>query len=132
MNIQERHDHPSLEQAGTHRRHGVVKHTKQIHSILYRAMKKLQVTNGKSIHPEVIFLFNSLNGGDVLQIRVLGILQILKHRTRSDDTCVQVFNSKSFKGMRLEMFEQAFGAISFIKNPTLQCVGIKLMTEDLF
>src|SRR4030095_6436473 len=132
MNIQERHNHPSLQQAGSHGRNSIVEHTKQIHTILHWTMQELQVANGKLIHPQVVIFFNSLDGSDVLKVWMLSVFQVLKHCTCSNNARMQVFHSKSFEGMCLKMFQQTFSAVRLIKNPTLQGVSVKLGTKNFF
>ena len=69
---------------------------------------QFQVTDGKTVHPQVIILIDALQRGDMLQVGMFGIFQVMQDGARCDDAGCQAFHTKSFQAMRAEMFEQCF------------------------
>jgi len=70
------------------------------------AGEQLQVSDGEFIHPEIVFSVDALKRGDMLQIGVFCIFQIMQYCACCDDTGFHSFDAKSFEGVGLEMFQQ--------------------------
>src|ERR1700712_1728941 len=68
----------------------------------------------------------------MLQVRMFGILQIVKNCTSRNDSQWKGLNSESFERMCLKMPEQVFSCISFVKYPTLQRISIKTVAIGFF
>ena len=97
-------------------------------AVFHRASEQFEVADGEFIHPQVIVAVNPLNGRDVLQVRMLCVFQVMQYRTSRDNAIGHFFNAKAFQRMGIEMFQQAFGGISFVEYPAFEGIGIKART----
>src|SRR6185437_6438306 len=93
---------------------------------------ELEVPDGEPVHPEEIAAVDALDGCQVLQVRVLGIFEIVQYGACGDDAGGHVFDTKSFEGMGLKVFEQVFGSELFFEKPAIRRIGKELAAEDLF
>src|SRR6516225_688429 len=94
--------------------------------------QEFQIPNGELIHPQIIFLGNFLDRGDMAQMGMFGFFQVMEYGTCCYYSFVHLVNSKSFEGMGMKMFQQGFSGKIFIKYPALQGVGVKPGSKLLF
>src|SRR5882724_6627513 len=93
---------------------------------------QFQVADGKTVHPQIIFAAELLDGSKVLQVGVFGVLEVMQYGAGGNDGGMQVLNAKSLQRMGLELFEQAFGGIGLIEYPAFERIGIKFTAEYFF
>src|SRR2546430_3660265 len=79
----------------------------------------------------MIFFIDPLKRGNMLQVWMFGIFQVVQNRTCSYNTIMKIFNSKSFQTLSSEMFQQTFLCISLSKNPFIQSISVKFAAKPV-
>jgi len=80
----------------------------------------------------MFFAVDALYGSYVLQVGVFGIAQVMQNGTGGYNGIGHLIYPKTFQADGAKMFEQGFSRIVFMKNPFIQCVGIKLAAKYFF
>ena len=81
---QRQHD-PSAQEAGAHRGYGAVERLEQGGAVLDRTVYQLQVPDGEAVHPYMVLPVDALHRGDVTDVGMLGVLEIVEDRSCRHD-----------------------------------------------
>jgi hypothetical protein len=65
--------------------------------------KEFQISDAELIHPEIVIPVEPLDAADMLQVRVLGIFQVVDDGARRNYSLGELFDPKPFQGMGLKM-----------------------------
>ena len=92
----QREHSPSLQQSGTHRRHGAVDDVHQTFPVVLHRIKKFERTDGELVQPYIPLLLYSRKRRDVAYLRMLRQFKVLQYRTACDDAVVKVVYAEAF------------------------------------
>jgi hypothetical protein len=129
VHIKQGEYHPPFHQPGTHWCMCVVYSLKQVCALLITAVYQFQVAYGESVHPHKVGGHYSLQGIDVLQVGVFGILQIMYGHAAGYSCRFQVFHAKAFQRLCLKVLQQQVVAILFAKHPFVKLESIDLRVK---
>src|SRR5437763_587552 len=106
MQIEEGKDHPALEQAGAHGRVCAVEGLQQAASFAVACGQQLQVADGEAIHPEERLCYYAADAGDVLEVGMLCVFEVMQGGTCCDSCGFQIFDAVAFEALSAEVLQE--------------------------
>ena len=120
---------PTAKHTASHRRHRTVDDIEQRRTILLHRSHQLQAADGKTVHAHELILLDARERRDMINLCMLGYLQVLHDGTTGDDTILQVLHTEALQGLGLEVSQELLHGSLLGENPVVQFEGAILGTE---
>ena len=134
--VLQRQAYHAPQQTRTHRRGGLVQYGPQgilgLLGIVHRCgrrLQKLQIAQGKSVHPDIPALYNLLQGGYMRGFFMPAFNQIMQAGSSRYLGCHHIFHPEAFQGIGLEMFQQKLASKVGLEHPVLKNSNIITIAE---
>ena len=117
--IFQRKDKPATEHTASHCRYGAVDDIQKRRTIVLHRSHQFQTADGKAVHTHELILLNTGKCCNMINLGMLGNLQILHDGSAGNDTILQMFYTKTFQGFGLEMTKEFLAGSLFGENPVV-------------
>ena len=98
--------HPSAQQSSAHRRYGLVDDVEQRDAALLHGIHQLERADGELVEAHIFLFLDAREAGDMTDLRVLGLLQVVQDGTCGNHTVVQMVHSKALQVLHAEVLQQ--------------------------
>ena len=123
---------PTAQHTRPHRGNGLVQHIQQTRPLLVHRADQLQATHRKLIEAYIAVFFDTGKRGDMRNMGVLRLIQIIQDGPRSYDSQFQMLDTETFQVLRFEMFQKPVVGSFRSKHPVIQFKNKEPRTESLF
>ena len=125
-------DKPAAEHTASHCRYGAVDDIQKRRTIVLHRSHQFETADGKAVHTHELILLNTGKCCNMIDLGMLGNLQILHDGSAGNDTVLQMFYTKTLQRFGLEMTEEFLSGSLFGENPVVQFVCTVFSSETLF
>ena len=132
FHILQREQDPTAQHTRPHRGNGLVQHIQQARPLLIHRADQLQAAHRKLIEAHITVFFDTGKRGDMRDVGMLRLIQIIQDGPRSYDSQFQVLDTETFQVLRFEMFQQAVVGCFQSKHPVVQFENKEPGTESFF
>ena len=132
FHILQREQYPTAQHTRSHRGNGLVQHIQQARPLLVHRADQLQATHRKLIEAYIAVFFDTGKRGDMRNMGVLRLIQIIQDGPRSYDSQFQMLDTETFQVLRFEMFQKTVVGSFRSKHPVIQFKNKEPRTESLF
>ena len=122
---------PSAKHTRTHWRDCLVDDIKQAGALLIHGVNQLKTTYRKLIETDITLLFDARESGDVRDVCMLCLVQIIEDSTRGDDAQCQVLHAETFQVLGLKMLQQPVVRRLTREDPVVEFEDKVTRTESL-
>ena len=123
---------PSAKHTRTHWRDCLVNDIKQAGALLIHGVNQLKTTYRKLIETDITLLLDTGESGDVRDVRMLCLVQIIEDSARGDDAQCQVLHAEAFQVLGLKMLQQPVVRRLTREDPVVEFEDKVTRTESLF
>ena len=119
LRIFQREKYPTTQHTRTHRRNSLIDHIQQAGTFIVHRTYQFQATHGKFIQAHIPVFFDTRQGGDMRNMFMFCLIQIVKDCSRSNNTQFQMLYAETFQVLRLKMLQQAIVGCLVGENPII-------------
>ena len=120
---------PAAEHSAAHCRYSLVDDVEQRQTIVLHRSHQFQTSDGESVHAHELILFDARKRRDMVDLRMLGNLQILHDGTAGDDAILKMFHTEAFQRLGLEVSQEFLHRRLLGENPVVEFEGAVFGTE---
>ena len=129
--MDEREEHPAVQQTAAHGRGGVVDDAEERTSALVHGTDQLQAAHSELVEAHIGLVVDAANGGDVARLSVLCGLQIAQDSSSRRGGKNHLLDAETLQVLRIEKVEQLAACILVAEIEVVELVAIGLAGEAL-